>query len=109
MNPPAWHGSVLRFRPRHSHHPRAESRQLSVGSGASGSVPKGTLTVVNLEPLHEIPPYLRDLVGKHAVVYRVTADGEVLIVRVLHAAMLPSEFVLHLETPWGFVTQDEVR
>ena len=59
--------------------------------------------------LHEIPPYLRDLVGKHAVVYRVTADGEVLIVRVLHAAMLPSEFVLLLETPWGFVTQDEVR
>jgi hypothetical protein len=33
----------------------------------------------------------------------------VLIVRVLHAAMLPSEFVLLLETPWGFVTQDEVR
>ena len=60
-------------------------------------------------PFHESPPYLRDLVGKHAVVYRVTADGEVLIVRVLHAAMLPSEFVLLLETPWGFVTQDEVR
>jgi len=32
-----------------SHHPRAESRQLSVGSGASGSVPKGNRTVVNLE------------------------------------------------------------
>jgi plasmid stabilization system protein ParE len=40
-----------------------------------------------------IPPYLRALVGKHAVFYRVTADGELLIVRVLHAAMLPA---LHL-------------
>jgi plasmid stabilization system protein ParE len=31
--------------------------------------------------------------GKHAVFYRVTPDGELLIVRVLHAAMLPA---LHL-------------
>jgi len=41
----------------------------------------------------EIPPYLRALVGKHAVFYRVTTGGEVLIVRVLHATMLPE---LHL-------------
>jgi len=44
-------------------------------------------------PFVAIPPYLRALVGKHAVFYRVTADGELLIVRVLHAAMLPA---LHL-------------
>ena len=41
-------------------------------------------------PFLEIPPYLRALVGKHAVFYRVTPDGELLIVRVLHAAMLPA-------------------
>lgn len=41
----------------------------------------------------KIPPYLRALVGKHAVFYRVSSDGEVSIVRVLHAAMLPE---LHL-------------
>ena len=44
-------------------------------------------------PFLEIPPYLRALVGKHAVFYRVTTGGEVLIVRVLHATMLPE---LHL-------------
>jgi len=44
-------------------------------------------------PFHEIEPYFRTLVGKHAVFYRVALDGEVLIVRVLHAAMLPA---LHL-------------
>ncbi|HEY2404996.1 MAG TPA: type II toxin-antitoxin system RelE/ParE family toxin [Polyangiaceae bacterium] len=44
-------------------------------------------------PFHEIPPYFRALVGKHAVFYRLATDGEVLIVRVLHAAMLPE---LHL-------------
>ena len=41
----------------------------------------------------EIPPYFRALIGKHAVFYRLAPDGEVLIVRVLHAAMLPE---LHL-------------
>jgi plasmid stabilization system protein ParE len=41
----------------------------------------------------EIPPYFRALIGKHAVFYRLTTDGEVLIVRVLHATMLPE---LHL-------------
>jgi toxin ParE1/3/4 len=46
-------------------------------------------------PFRGIPPYLRALVGKHAVFYRTTPDGEVLIVRVLHAAMLPA---LHLAT-----------
>jgi toxin ParE1/3/4 len=44
-------------------------------------------------PFREIPPYLRALIGKHAAFYRVIPDGEVLIVRVLHAAMLPA---LHL-------------
>jgi len=41
----------------------------------------------------DIPPYWRLLEGKHAVFYRVVGDGEILIVRVLHAAMLPE---LHL-------------
>jgi plasmid stabilization system protein ParE len=31
-------------------------------------------------PFPEIPPYFRALVGKHAVFYRLTTDGEVLIV-----------------------------
>jgi len=44
-------------------------------------------------PFLEIPPYLRALVGKHAVFYRLATEGEILIVRVLHAAMLPE---LHL-------------
>jgi len=53
------------LRPRHddaysafipfSHHSRAESRQLSVGSGASGSVPKGNRTVVQPARLPAIP------------------------------------------------------
>ena len=47
-------------------------------------------------PFLEIPPYFRALVGKHAVFYRVTTDGELLIVRVLHATMLPE---LHLREP----------
>ncbi len=42
------------------------------------------------------PPYLRALAGSHAIFYRVTDDGEVLIARVLHAAMLPE---LHLDEP----------
>jgi len=33
------------------------------------------------------------LAGKHAIFYRVEADGSLLIVRILHAAMLPE---LHL-------------
>lgn len=44
-------------------------------------------------PFVEIPPYFRALVGKHAVFYRLDPDGVILIVRVLHAAMLPE---LHL-------------
>ena len=44
-------------------------------------------------PFREISPYLRALVGKHAVFYRIASNGEVLIVRVLHAVMLPA---LHL-------------
>lgn len=49
-------------------------------------------------PFAEIPPYFRALVGKHAVFYRIASpsDGEVLIVRVLHVAMLPE---LHLPEP----------
>lgn len=57
----------------------------------------GFLTLVDRpelrRPFREIPPYLRALVGKHAVFYRIASDGEVLIVRVLHAVMLPA---LHL-------------
>jgi toxin ParE1/3/4 len=41
-----------------------------------------------------IPPYLRALAGSHAIFYRVADDGDLLIVRVLHAAMLPE---LHLD------------
>jgi toxin ParE1/3/4 len=44
-------------------------------------------------PFREIPTYFRVLVGRHAVFYRLTTDGDVLIVRVLHASMLPE---LHL-------------
>jgi toxin ParE1/3/4 len=57
----------------------------------------GFQTVVDRPELrrafHEIPPYFRALVGKHAVCYRAWPDGTILIVRVLHAAMLPE---LHL-------------
>jgi toxin ParE1/3/4 len=42
-----------------------------------------------------LPPYFRALAGSHAIFYRVT-DEELLIVRVLHAAMLPE---LHLDEP----------
>jgi plasmid stabilization system protein ParE len=38
------------------------------------------------------PSYLRALVGKHAIFYRVQT-GSLLVVRILHAAMLPE---LHL-------------
>ena len=41
----------------------------------------------------DIPPYWRALQERHAVFYRIADDGETLIVRVLHAAMLPE---LHL-------------
>jgi toxin ParE1/3/4 len=41
----------------------------------------------------EIPPYFRALIGRHAIFYRVATTGEVVIVRILHAAMLPE---LHL-------------
>jgi toxin ParE1/3/4 len=39
------------------------------------------------------PPYWRALAGKHAIFYRVEADSSLLVVRILHAAMLPE---LHL-------------
>jgi plasmid stabilization system protein ParE len=39
------------------------------------------------------PSYWRALAGKHAIFYRVEADGSLLIVRILHTAMLPE---LHL-------------
>jgi len=41
-----------------------------------------------------IPPYFHAFAGSHAVFYRVADDGDLLIVRVLHAAMLPE---LHLD------------
>ncbi|MCE7890443.1 MAG: type II toxin-antitoxin system RelE/ParE family toxin [Sorangiineae bacterium PRO1] len=47
-------------------------------------------------PSPDMPTYFRALEGKHAVFYRVSDGGEVLIVRVLHGAMLPE---LHLEEP----------
>ena len=37
--------------------------------------------------------YYRALVGKHVLFYRIEADAALLVVRVLHAAMLPE---LHL-------------
>jgi toxin ParE1/3/4 len=39
------------------------------------------------------PSYSRALAGKHAIFYRVEADGSLLVVRILHTAMLPE---LHL-------------
>jgi len=47
-------------------------------------------------PYPEIPPYWRALEGSHAVFYRVADDGEVFVIRVLHARMLPE---LHLAEP----------
>jgi toxin ParE1/3/4 len=44
-------------------------------------------------PYREVPPYWRALAGSHAIFYRVEDDGTLLIVRVLHARMLPE---LHL-------------
>lgn len=44
-----------------------------------------------------IPPYFRALVGKHAIFYRIAPNGEVLIVRVLHAVMLPALHLLNEE------------
>jgi plasmid stabilization system protein ParE len=41
----------------------------------------------------DFPPYFRVLVGKHAIFYRVDDDDSILVVRLLHAAMLPE---LHL-------------
>ncbi len=54
-NPRPWLGSVLRFDARLSHHSRAESRQLSVGSGAIPSVPKGNRKLVQLAEWPIIP------------------------------------------------------
>ena len=41
----------------------------------------------------DLPPYWRILRGKHAIFYRVTDDASLLVVRILHAGMLPE---LHL-------------
>ena len=46
-----------------------------------------------------IPPYFRAPIGKHAAFYRVATDGELLIVRVLHSAMLP-ELHPRFFRPW---------
>jgi len=43
-----------------SHHPRAESRQLSDGGGAAFASPRGKRTVVNIE---ELPPILLAIVA----------------------------------------------
>lgn len=44
-------------------------------------------------PYRDIPPYWRNLAGSHAVFYRIAEDSELIVVRVLHARMLPE---LHL-------------
>lgn len=44
-------------------------------------------------PYPDIPPYWRNLAGSHAVFYRIAEDSELIVVRVLHARMLPE---LHL-------------
>ena len=44
-------------------------------------------------PYPPLPPYFRSLAGRHAIFYRVADDAEIVIVRVLHASMLPE---LHL-------------
>ena len=44
-------------------------------------------------PYDDDPSYWRALAGKHAIFYRVEADGSLLVVRILHAAMSPD---LHL-------------
>jgi plasmid stabilization system protein ParE len=45
------------------------------------------------------------LAGRHVVFYRVEMDASILVVRILHAAMLPE---LHLpETPDDDAGQDE--
>lgn len=48
------------------------------------------------------PAYCRALAGRHAIFYRVDPDGSLLIVRILHATMLPE---LHL--PGATDDQDE--
>lgn len=49
--------------------------------------------------------YWRALAGRHVVFYRVEMDASILVVRILHAAMLPE---LHLpETPDDDAGQDE--
>lgn len=69
--------------------PQAERYVTGLYAGFQAIVDRPELR----RPFLEIPPYFRALVGKHAVFYRVTTDGELLIVRVLHATMLPE---LHL-------------
>ena len=49
-------------------------------------------------PYQDIPPYWRALAGSHAIFYRIAEDGVLLIVRVLHARMLPE---LHLGSEGG--------
>jgi len=44
-------------------------------------------------PSPDLPSYCRVLAGKHAIFYRVDDDGTILVVRILHASMLPE---LHL-------------
>jgi toxin ParE1/3/4 len=41
----------------------------------------------------DVPPYRRLLQGRHAVFYRVIDDGFLLVVRVVHARMLPELYL----------------
>ncbi|MBE7483663.1 MAG: type II toxin-antitoxin system RelE/ParE family toxin [Polyangiaceae bacterium] len=43
------------------------------------------------------PPYYRLLRGKHALFFRVELDGTVVVVRILHAAMLPELHLLDVD------------
>jgi toxin ParE1/3/4 len=55
-------------------------------------------------PYDDDPSYWRALAGKHAIFYRVEADGSLLIVRILHASMLPE---LHLPGLPGDVSEQD--
>ena len=54
----------------------------------------------------DAPSYFRSLVGRHAVFYRSEEGGAILIVRILHASMLPE---LHLPHLAGDEEEDVVK
>jgi toxin ParE1/3/4 len=52
----------------------------------------------------DFPSYCRALVGRHAIFYRVDDHDSVLVVRILHASMLPE---LHLPDATDDIGEDE--